>query len=401
MPTPLLGLNTDELRALAQQQGEPAYRGHQLAEWIYRRGVRAFDQMTNLPKALRMRLEEGYTVGRSQVSLMHHSRDATMKLLLALADSQKVETVAMPYADRFSCCISTQVGCPVRCAFCATGISGYTRNLTTGEIVDQVLTVQEVAREPHFRGTPFSREDQDGGDTRLILRQAQDRPSAPSSRRKGEVAANSQRRISHVVFMGMGEPLLNYAATLKAVQLLNAELGIGMRHLTVSTVGFVPGIRQLAKERLQLTLAVSLHAPNDQLRQQLIPTMSRWTVAEVLDACREYIQKTGRRVTFEYCLLNQVNDGLTEARELTDRLRGLNCHVNLIPYNPVAGLDFQAPPLMRVRAFRQVLEEASIPVTQRVQRGADIDAACGQLRRADMSSLMVRQAHHQRTLAVS
>jgi 23S rRNA (adenine2503-C2)-methyltransferase len=180
--------------------------------------------------------------------------------------------------------------------------------------------------------------------------------------------------------MGMGEPLLNYEASVKAMQLLNSELGISMRHLTVSTVGFVPGIRKLMGEKLQITLAVSLHAPTDDLRRQLIPKMIKWSVAEIIDACREYMRQTGRRVTFEYCLFDRVNDGIAEARELAKVLHGLNCHVNLIPYNPVCGLAFRAPSPKRIRAFREILDDAGIQITQRIQRGSDIDAACGQLR---------------------
>ena len=363
-PTTLLGLNTEELGAVAREQGEPTYRGKQLAEWIYRWGVREFAQMTNLPNRLRAQLSDNYQVGRSQLVFARHSRDATVKLLLAMGDGQTVETVGLPYASYFSCCVSTQVGCPVRCAFCATGMSGYTRNLTAGEIVDQVLTVQEAVKSPQ---PPLAS------------------PLSPLSISDGEGVGGEARRVSHVVFMGMGEPLLNYADTVKAVRLFNSELGIGMRHLTVSTVGFVPGIRQLAQERLQITLAVSLHAPNDDLRRRLIPTMIRWDLDEILDACRDYFRQTGRRVTFEYCLLDRVNDGVAEARELAQVLRGLNCHVNLIPYNPVVELGFEAPSAVRVRAFREVLEQAGIPVTQRVQRGADIEAACGQLRRATIS----------------
>ncbi|MCJ7516313.1 MAG: 23S rRNA (adenine(2503)-C(2))-methyltransferase RlmN [Dehalococcoidia bacterium] len=385
----LLGLDTDELCALVQEAGGPAYRGKQIAEWVYQRGVRTFEQMTNLPDSLRAHLSKEYEVGRSETVAVQRSRDGTIKLLLELADGsfdklrmsggnglrmsgeeklktkdqklkfhphlnplpsrerrlllkieaegQKfksmVETVGLPYADRFSCCLSTQVGCPVGCVFCATGLGGYSRNLTAGEIVDQVLAVQEAA----------------------------------------------QTRVDHVVFMGMGEPLLNYEATVKAVRLLNSELGIAMRHLTVSTVGFVPGIRRLAQEKLQVTLAVSLHAPTDDLRRQLIPGM-KWSLAEIIDACREYLQQTGRRVTFEYCLLDGVNDGAKEAQELARLLRGMNCHVNLIPYNPVPGLSLYKRPRKSIRAFREILEGAGIRVTQRVQRGPDIDAACGQLK---------------------
>lgn len=344
MLTALLGLNTDELRALVQKDGEQAYRGNQLADWIYQRGARTFEEMTNLPDALCAQLGKEYEVGHSEVVTVQHSRDGTIKLLLAMRDGAKVETVGLPYADRFSCCLSTQVGCPIACVFCATGLGGYTRNLTAGEIVDQVLVVQEMVR---------------------------NRPSQ---------SENRGCRIDHVTFMGMGEPLLNYESIMKALRLLNEELRISIRHLTVSTVGFVPGIRRLAQEKLQITLAVSLHAPTDNLRRKLIPKMVKWSVTEIIDTCREYVQRTGRRVTFEYCLLGGVNDGVTEARELARVLHDLNCHVNLIPYNPVCGLSFHNSSPKRIRAFCDILDSEGIQVTQRVRRGVDIDAAYGQLR---------------------
>lgn len=337
MLTPLIGLNTDELRTLLKQEGEPAYRAKQLAEWLYRRGAHRFDEMTNLPEALRARLKERYRVGRGHPVTERVSKDGTVKLLLETCDSARVETVGLPYHDRTSCCVSTQVGCPIGCAFCATGLSGFTRNLNAGEIVDQVLTVQE---------------------------------------------AMGQKRVDHVTFMGMGEPLLNYDATLKAVRLLNEEVGIAMRNLTVSTVGHVPGIRALAREKLQLTLAISLHAPTDELRRRLVPTMSKWRVADIIDACRNYVEQTGRRVTFEYCLLAGINDSQELAHELARVLRGLNCHVNLIPFNTVRAVDFRRPRTERVREFRTILDGRGIQATQRLQRGSGIDAACGQLRRS-------------------
>lgn len=340
-------MNTDELCDLAQEAGEPAYRGKQIAEWVYQHEARTFEEMTNLPDKLRAHLSRQYAVGRSETVAIQRSRDGTIKLLLELADDSKVETVGLPYADRFSCCLSTQVGCPVGCVFCATGLGGFSRNLTAGEIVDQVLAVQEAGR---------------------------------------------TRRVDHVVFMGMGEPLLNYEATVKAMRLLNSELGIAMRHLTVSTVGYVPGIRRLAQEKLQVTLAVSLHAPTDDLRRQLIPGMTRWRLAEIIDACREYLQQTGRRVTFEYCLLDGVNDGTKEAQELARLLQGMNCHVNLIPYNPVSGLASYKRPRKSIRAFRGILEGAGIRVTQRVQRGPDINAACGQLTQVKNQKSKVKSA---------
>jgi len=345
MQTTLLGLNTTELRALAQHEGAPAYRGTQIAEWLYRRGARTLEEMASLPGELRARLESTYEVGRSSIVTEQISKDGTVKLLLSLHDGERIEAVGLPYADRVSCCVSTQVGCPIGCVFCATGQSGFTRSLEAGEIVDQVLTVQDVLH------------------------------GLPSTTR------SNGARINHVTFMGMGEPLLNYEETLKAVRLLNGELSIAMRHLTISTVGIVPGIVRLAEERLQLTLAISLHAPTDDLRRKLIPGSSRWTLGELMYACRDYVQQTGRRVTFEYCLMDGVNDGLDEAKVLAELLKGMNCHVNLIPGNPVPGLNVRKSSPQQLQDFRDILEGAGIQVTQRVQRGSDIDAACGQLRR--------------------
>jgi len=344
-----IGLNTEKLCVLVQNLGEPEYRGKQLAEWIYRRNARTFEEMNNLPADLREKLSQEYEVGRSDIIAVQRSQDGTIKLLLGLRAKMKdkkqkrniknnklkdtVETVGIPYVDRFSCCLSTQVGCPVGCVFCATGMGGFSRNLTAGEILDQVLAVQEVAN----------------------------------------------RRVDHAVFMGMGEPLLNYEATLKAIRLLNEEMGIAMRHLTISTVGYVTGILRLAKEKLQVTLAVSLHAGKDELRRRLVPG-TKFSLKEIVNACKEYLRETGRRVTFEYCLLDGVNDSLAEARALGTLLHGMNCHVNLIPYNTVQGLGFGKEPHKAIRDFREILENSGLQVTQRVQRGADIDAACGQLR---------------------
>lgn len=337
---PLLGQTREELEAFAEALGEPSYRGRQLAHWLYGKGARSYAVMTDLPQTLRARLEAEVPLGRSALLHLQRSRDGTVKFLLEEADGERVEAVLMPYERRLTVCLSSQVGCPMGCLFCATGLSGFTRNLTAGEMVDQVLTAQEFAR----------------------------------------------RRISNVVFMGMGEPLLNYEQVLKAVRLLHREMGIGMRHITLSTVGHVPGIRRLAEEGLQLTLAISLHAPNDELRRWLIPHLARFSLEEILAAAREYGEKTRRRVSFEYVLLSQVNDSPGHAKELASRLRNLPCHVNLIPFNPVAETDFRPPEPQRVRAFREVLERAGIAVTQRLQRGADIDAACGQLRRRWRSS---------------
>jgi 23S rRNA (adenine2503-C2)-methyltransferase len=333
----LLGMNTSGLRELAEAQGEPAFRGSQLSEWIYRRGARGFDVMSNLPAQFKDRITTKYTVGRSTIAKEQRSVDGTVKLLLGLGDGVCVETVGLPYEDRYSCCVSTQAGCPIGCVFCATGQSGFQRNLSPGEIVDQVLTINETTK----------------------------------------------NHVDHVTFMGMGEPLLNYEATVKALRLFNEEMGIGARHLTVSTIGYVPGIRRLIAEDLPVTLAVSLHAATDKLRRKLIPGMTKWALTEIIDACRDYVSQTGRRVTIEYCLIDGINDNLDEAQRLAALLKGLNAHVNLIPFNPANGLPFKPSPPGLVKAFAGILLDRGVQVTERQRRGADIDAACGQLRRRE------------------
>ena len=339
----LLGLNIAELGAAAGEAGEKAFRGKQIADWIYHKGIHGVEGMSNLPAAFRAALAERYAVGRSTIVKAGQSRDRTFKLLLRADDGELIETVGMPYTDRFSCCVSTQAGCAVNCLFCATGAGGFKRNLSPAEIIDQVLTVGEYAA--------------------------------------GKKILGKDGRVSHVVFMGMGEPLLNYDAVLKSVHLLNTELGIGMRNMTVSTIGYVPGIYKMAGERLQLTLAISLHTSDQDLRRKLVPGMSRYSLAEIIEAARDYVRATGRRITFEYCLLKGVNDGKDDAIRLAALLKGLNCHVNLIPYNSVEGSGFKAPEAAQVSAFYTILEASHIQVTQREQRGAGIDAACGQLRR--------------------
>lgn len=339
----LLGLNTAELGAVAVEKGEKAFRGRQIADWLYRKGIHHIKEMSNLPADFRTALEVSYVVGRSTMVKAAQSRDRTFKLLLRADDGEMIETVGMPYSDRFSCCVSTQAGCTVNCLFCATGAGGFKRNLSAAEIADQVLSVSEYAI------------------CRKMLKE--------------------DGRVSHVVFMGMGEPLLNYDAVLKAVRILNAEIGIGMRNITISTIGYVPGIYKLASEHLQLTLAISLHTADQAMRRKLVPGMSRYGVSEIIEAARAYVKTTGRRVTFEYCLLKDVNDSKDDAMRLAALLKGLNCHVNLIPYNPVEGSGFKAPEAKRVTDFFKVLEASHIQVTQREQRGAGIDAACGQLRR--------------------
>lgn len=352
-PVTLTGLTRAELQALAGRLGQPAYRGRQLAQWLYARGARSFAEMTDLPAALRARLDDEAVVGRSEILLRQQSRDGTVKLLLRYPDGKEIETVVLPYSDRTSVCISSQVGCPVGCVFCATATMGFARNLTAGEMVDQVLTAREQAP---------------GG------------------------------RLTHVVVMGMGEPLLNYDHLVKALRLMHEEVGLSYRHLTVSTSGHVPGIRRLAEEGLPVTLALSLHAPNDPLRASLIPMSKKWGVGAVMDAVRDYTEQTGRRVTLEYLLLARVNDEEEHARELGRLVQGMISHVNLIPWNPAETLSrFDAPSHNRIRRFRDVLEGFGVTVTQRVERGQDIAAACGQLalKRDEVLALGVAQAGDQ------
>jgi len=339
----LRGLLLPELTDLARGLGAPAYRGRQIARWVYGRGVEDISEMTDLPITFRERLGGAARIGTLTVRRSTDAADGSAtKLLAACGDGQTVECVLMRFDDgRRSACVSTQAGCAMGCAFCATGLGGFARNLTAGEIISQALAIR----------------------------------------------ARADRRLSNVVFMGMGEPLANYEATVRAARILAAPwgLGIGMRHLTVSTVGLVPQIRRLAGEGLQITLAVSLHAPTDALRRRLVPVTERYPIAELMAACRDYLAATGRRLTFEYVLIDGVNDGDAEGRALGRLLRGLLCHVNVIPLNPVPGIPLRRPAVARVRAFARCVRAAGIPVTVRIERGTEIQAACGQLRLADGS----------------
>lgn len=337
---PLRGLLLPELEALAERCGEPRYRGRQLARWLYARGVESVEAMTDLPRAFRDRLRGETKIGTVTLRRAQDAPDgAATKFLVACEDGQTVECVLMRFDDgRRSACLSTQAGCAMGCAFCATGLGGFSRNLSAAEILGQAVLIR----------------------------------------------AHADARLSNVVFMGMGEPLANYGGTVRAVRIIAAPygLGIGVRHLTVSTVGLVPQIRRLAREHLAITLAVSLHAPTDALREHLVPLNRRYPLADLLAACREYMAETGRRVTFEYVLIADVNDHAAEARALGRLLRDFRCHVNLIPLNPVPGIPFARPPVERVRVFAALVREAGVPVTVRIERGVEIQAACGQLRLA-------------------
>jgi len=329
---------------VSETAGLPAYRGSQVAEWLYRRpmpdhggGFAAdFAAMTDLPQSARDALAERFAgMPLLLTQKQEDSRDGTVKALARLTNGgHPIECVLLPDEKRVSVCLSTQAGCPMACAFCATGTQGLTRNLSAGEIVAQYLLLQSL----------------------------------------------SPRRISHIVLMGMGEPLLNYDAVLKAVRILNAECGVAMRHITLSTVGIVPNIEKLAEENLQLTLAVSLHAPNDILRTRLVPVNKTYPLDRLMTACRRYAEHTGRRLTFEYVLLRGVNDEPEHARELARLIKGMPAAVNVIPYNPTSVAEpFGRPEPSRIAAFRKILEDAGVVVTQRKERGRQIAAACGQL----------------------
>ena len=346
--THLLDLSLEELEARLGEWGEPRYRAAQIARWALREHASSFELMTNLPAPLRARLSEAFDVTPPAVLATRAADDgSTTKVLLDLGGGEAIESVRMDYDPedteaedgsspkaRTTVCVSTQAGCAMGCTFCATGQQGFTRNLRPAEIVAQVL---------HFA---------------------------------------RERRVTNVVFMGMGEPLANYEGTIRAIRWLTDERGLDMRQrgITVSTVGLIRPIERLAEEHLQIGLTISLHAPDDELRRQLIPTAGNVTIEGLLNAGTHYQEVTGRRVTYAYALLEGVNDRPEQARMLAGRLRGLPVHVNLIPYNPTAGDDLRRPGPARVRAFREELTAAGINATVRIERGVEIAAACGQLR---------------------
>jgi 23S rRNA (adenine2503-C2)-methyltransferase len=316
--TPLVGAPLPELTEWVKAQGQPGYRGQQLYQWIYQRGARSLSDITVFPKAWREEMQD-YPIGRSQIHFRAPAPDGTVKFLLKLADGSIVETVGIPTEKRLTVCVSSQVGCPMACDFCATGKGGFQRNLERHEIVDQVLTVQE----------------------------------------------EFGRRVSNIVFMGMGEPLLNLENVLGAVRSINQDIGIGQRLMTIE---------------LQVTLAVSLHASNQLVRESLIPSARKYPISALLDECRDYVQVTGRRVTFEYIVLHGTNDLPEHAIELAEQLRGFQSHVNLIPYNPISEVDYQRPSERQLQHFVDILKARKIAVSVRRSRGLEADAACGQLR---------------------
>jgi 23S rRNA (adenine2503-C2)-methyltransferase len=330
---------------IAEAFGLQKFQGKQIFQWIHDKKVFDFNAMTNLPKALREKLAATHKVTRLRLARTAVSPNTeTRKALLELADGETVEAVLIPAKDRVTLCLSTQVGCAVKCSFCATGLSGYARNLTPGEIVEQAL---------------FILRDIDLGG-----------------------------RSPNIVFMGMGEPFRNYDATMKAIRILMHPdgLNIGARRITVSTAGEVEGIFKFSEEEWQVRLSVSMHAANDALRDELVPLNRRYPVAKLMEAIDYYLKRTGRQITFEWTLLAGVNDSTRNAEELAALIGGRPIHVNLIPYNPVGGIDYEAPGRKRCESFRDTLVERGIGATLRLERGQDISAACGQLRRQTLAN---------------
>ncbi len=343
----LRGWDINEIEALLGDWGEPSFRAVQIFRWIQRSCCDNFEAMTNVPVLLRNRLNKAADISLPQIKSKKTSREgSTEKYLLELKDGETLETVLMSYmggdkASRHTVCVSSQVGCAMSCSFCATALSGFRRNLTTAEILSQAAIAERSIRTRNGEG------------------------------------------LTNVVFMGMGEPLLNYAAVIKAIRILSHPQGlnIGLRRITISTCGIVPKIYCLADEGLPLVLAVSLHAAEDFLRNELVPVNKKYPLKDLIEACRYFTEKTGRRVTFEYVLLHEVNDTERQANKLSGLLQGLLANVNLIPFNEIKEREYKRPDWKRISAFKRRLQQAGLNVVVREERGADIEAACGQLRR--------------------
>lgn len=415
-------LSPEKLTALLAEWGEPAYRARQILNWLYKGLVTDFSQMSNLPLALRNRLSEALRIGSAELVAQKISSDGwTRKVLLKMRDGNTVEAVLMLYHDRATVCVSSQVGCAMGCSFCATGQMGFTRNLTSGEILEQVIWFNRWLREHPHRPVVSNAERRryqsksslggnSGARQQAVSRVDEDAWHTPDGAASRDGSPGEIGAVTNIVFMGMGEPLVNYNNLWAAIRTLNSPQGLGMgaRRLTVSTVGIAPQIRRFAHEDLTVNLAVSLHAPNDVVRSQFMPMNERYPIAELMAACREYAETTRRRITFEYVLINGVNDSLDLAHELAALLKGMLCHVNLIPLNPVPGTGMRATPREQVFAFQKIVEDAGISTTVRIERGVDIAAACGQLkaesgessRRRSLNPELV-QAHVQADLASS
>jgi len=328
-------LTFDELKAELAAQGVPAYRAEQIFAWLYQKGASTFEEFTDLPKTLRESLGAAYAITAPELSSVFRSQDQTQKFLFKLADGCFIETVLIPSGGRTTVCVSTQVGCKYSCVFCASGLKGFIRNLTPAEIVNQVLFLK------HAR----------------------------------------QAAVTNIVFMGMGEPLDNYGNLVKAIRIMNSPQGMGLaaRRMTVSTAGILPGIRRFKGLGLQVNLSISLHASSDEKRTRLMPVNKKYPLASLIEACLDYLESGGRKITLEYVLIDGVNDSLADAAGLARIARRLRAKVNLIPYSPVPGIPLGVPAEQNLRAFMGRLVEHCVPATLRHSKGRDIQAACGQL----------------------
>lgn len=334
----LLNYTLQELQSWMKENGEGAFRAKQVFSWVYK-NIWDFNEMRNLPQSLKEKLNNHFTIAIPKiVEVFQSSIDGTKKMLLQMEDGNLIEAVIMKYKHGNSICISTQVGCRMGCKFCASTIGGKIRDLTSGEILSEILVAQKYIGE----------------------------------------------RISNVVLMGSGEPLDNFENVNKFISLVNSEdgLNIGQRHITLSTCGIVPKIKELADLKMSITLAISLHAFSDEKRREIMPIANKYSIAEILEACRYYIDKTGRRITFEYSLVSGINDGSEDARSLARLLKGILCHVNLIPVNEIKENTLKRPSKKIIVNFEEILKSNGIEVTVRREMGTDINAACGQLRRS-------------------
>lgn len=335
----IYSLKLDELQQWLEENGEKPFRAGQIYEWIYEKRVKSFDDMSNLSKGLREKLKEHFALTTLSTIIKQESKDGTIKFLFQLQDGYSIETVLMRHEYGNSVCVTTQVGCRIGCTFCASTLGGLKRHLLAGEIVEQVVKVQQALDEVN-------------------------------------------ERVSHIVIMGIGEPFDNYESMMNFLKVINHEKGlnIGARHITVSTSGIIPKIYQFADEQLQINFALSLHAPNQELRQKLMPIARAYKLEDLMEAIRYYTNKTGRRVSFEYGLFGGENDSVEHAEELSNLIKGIKCHVNLIPVNYVPERNYVRTPKNKIFAFEKVLKKNKINVTIRREQGSDIDAACGQLR---------------------
>lgn len=332
-------LSRDELKALATSLGQPEFRGKQIYEWLWKKSVKSIDQMTNLPKAFREQLSLEYVIQHVTISKTQQSKDGTIKYAFKLHDGNIVEGVLIPTSDRVTACISSQVGCSLACTFCATGFLKRERNLRFDEIYDQVAILKEEA-EKHY-----------------------------------------DKRLSNVVLMGMGEPLLNYAQVIKGIDLITSEDGLHMspQRFTLSTAGIAKMIKKLGDDQVKINLALSLHSANNEQRSKIMPINETNSLEDLIDALNYFYEKTGTRVTLEYCVINDINDNPKEAEELVQFARKITCKVNLIEYNPIDFATFRSSPMEKLERFKSYLENKGVIANIRRSRGKDIDAACGQL----------------------